>query len=186
MSQEELGLPFLSSEVDQLASQADKEILTQFPRLKAQPNINNLDNKGGLQHPYRLYRFMVPPSMISDRTLAFAGMASPLVTSTAAHIQGLWISAYLDGTLERIPETEDAVRWETVLHSQWGKWRYPMGMTAIIPDFVFDSIPYLDLLLGDLGVKKHRKAGRFAEMIQPYGPGDYRDVVEEFKERRER
>ncbi|GAB7348363.1 hypothetical protein MBLNU459_g6803t1 [Dothideomycetes sp. NU459] len=183
LSDEELGLPFLSTDADPLAEKADREILTEFPRLRAQPQINNPDRKDGLQRPYRQYRFIVPPSMIQDRTLAFAGMASPITTAIAAHVQGLWISAYLDGTLERIPATEDAVHWQAILHSQWDMYKYPLGMAAIIPELVFDVLPYLDLLLRDLGVNNHRKAGWFKEFTQPYGPGDYRGIVDEYKER---
>ncbi|KAL2169068.1 hypothetical protein VTG60DRAFT_6490 [Thermothelomyces hinnuleus] len=51
---------------------------------------------------------------------------------------------------------------------------------ARFPDFVFDAVPYIDLLLGDLGLRMHRKRGWLREMTEPYGPEDYRDLVGEF------
>jgi hypothetical protein len=67
------------------------------------------------------------------------------------------------------------------LHSQFGKWRYPAGYGARFPDFAFDSLPYLDLLLSELGLKAHRKEGRIAEWFTPYGPEDYGDLIGEWR-----
>ncbi|KAL2164834.1 hypothetical protein VTH06DRAFT_130 [Thermothelomyces fergusii] len=75
------------------------------------------------------------------------------------------------------------VRGETLLHARFGRWRYPAGHGARFPDFVFDALPYIDLLLGDLGLRVHRKRGRLAEMTKPYGPEDYRDLANEFAAR---
>ena len=75
----------------------------------------------------------------------------------------------------------DELRRETVLHSRFGRWRYPAGYGARFPDFVFDAVPYLDLLLGDLGLPIYRKTGWVAEATEPYGPEDYRGLVEEWK-----
>lgn len=178
----DLGLPYRSSEAEPLAAKADAAIVSRFPRLKQQPKVITHD-VGGLNHPYRLYRFMVPPSFIEDRSIAFAGLAHSLITSTMAPMQALWISAYLDGKLDRLPESEDEIRWQTMLHTQYNKLRHPTGNAARHPDFVFDGIPYMDLLLGDLGVENHRQPGRVAELIRPYLPENYRTVGDEWKEK---
>lgn len=49
-----------------------------------------------------------------------------------------------------------------------------------VPDFVFDSLPYFDMLLTDLGLKCHRKQGAVAEIFSPYGPADYKGLVGEW------
>ncbi|KAK4125694.1 FAD/NAD(P)-binding domain-containing protein [Parathielavia appendiculata] len=72
------------------------------------------------------------------------------------------------------------LRRETLLHARFGRWRYPAGHGAQFPDFVFDGLPYLDLLVRDLGLRVRRKGGWLAEMAEPYGPEDYRNLVDEF------
>lgn len=200
-----LGLPHLSSNPDTLAARADAEILARFPRLRDQPQLSVTptseslpEEKGGGSdvpteiRPYRLYRFMVPPAFISDRSIGFVGAVMSLTTSICAQTQALWITAYLDGRLplpvassrageEEATATEDDVLWETTLHSQFGKWRFPIGYGPVVPEFVFEALPYTDLLLKDLGLESHRKNGKLAEWFEPYGPEDYRGLVAEWK-----
>ncbi|KAK4251315.1 hypothetical protein C7999DRAFT_28045 [Corynascus novoguineensis] len=96
---------------------------------------------------------------------------------------GFGLSSVSDGqkdTATAITKTAADVRRETRLHARFGRWRYPAGHGMQFPDFVFDALPYIDLLVSDLGLKVHRKSGWLAEMTEPYGPEDYRDLVEEF------
>jgi hypothetical protein len=45
----------------------------------------------------------------------------------------------------------------------------------------FDSLPYVDLLLKDLGLSCHRKGGwGWRELFVPYDQGDYRGLVAEW------
>ncbi|KAK3306696.1 uncharacterized protein B0T15DRAFT_150226 [Chaetomium strumarium] len=151
--------------------------------------------------PWTLYRFMVPPSarfLTRSRDIAFAGILLNFSTAIVAHAQAIWINAFFADELPASvlpplshngsPETQkntksvQEIRRETLLHARFGKWRYPAGHGAQFPDFVFDAVPYIDLLVGDLGLKVHRKGGWLAEMTEPYGPEDYRDLVGEFAE----
>jgi hypothetical protein len=152
--------------------------------------------------PYTLYRFMVPPSpsLLATHDIAFAGMALNFGTSIMAVVQALWIAAYLDGEISSdvIPTNSAAaassdtsqregmakLRRDTLLHARFGRWRYPAGYGARFPDFVFDFVPYMDLLLKDMQLERWRKKGRFAEVLEPYGPEDYKDLVQEWKETR--
>ncbi|KAL2022824.1 hypothetical protein VTK56DRAFT_4355 [Thermocarpiscus australiensis] len=151
--------------------------------------------------PWTLYRFMVPPSarFLQTRDIAFAGVLLNFSTFMVAHAQSVWISAYFNDQLPArvvpplrpgsvhkdagvIPKAKTVaqIRDETVLHARFGKWRYPAGHGAQFPDFVFDALPYVDLLVNDLGLKVHRKKGWLAEITEPYGPEDYKDLVAEF------
>ena len=151
--------------------------------------------------PWGLYRFMVPPSarLLQKRDIAFAGVLLNFSTFLVAYAQAVWINAYFGGELaaavvpplqglappggeneEGEAKTVEELQRETVLHARFGKWRYPAGHGEQFPDFVFDALPYVDLLVGDLGLSVHRKGGWWAEMTDPYGPADYKDLVEEF------
>ena len=130
--------------------------------------------------PFQLYRFITPPAALATRNLAFAGMTTTISTSIVAQAQALWICAFFDAKLDRLPSRETA-QWEAVLHSRFGKWRYPCGYGARLPDFVFDAVPYVDMLLRDVGVKTHRKKSKIAEIWEPYGAADYKGLVNEWK-----
>jgi len=190
-----------------LMDRADKEILERFPRLKQQPVWNKdyvpltdtkgVDSKDEVTPckpltPYMLYHFIVPASerLLRARDTAFVGMLCNFSNVITAHLQGLWISAYFSGKLAIDPaaavgnETAmDALRYQTVLHNRFGKWRYPTDWGNKCPNFIFDAVPYLELLLTDLGLEIYRKTnkGFMAEVTDPYGPEDYRDVNAEWE-----
>ncbi|SPO05416.1 related to dimethylaniline monooxygenase [Cephalotrichum gorgonifer] len=172
-----LGLPISADEKIRLREEADREVLDRFPILINQPVLRYERTKA---EPLRYYRFIVPPSQFSKRNLAFAGMVSTVSTASFANSQALWISAYFDGKLKREPKGDDEIIKEVMLHTQFGKWRYPCGYGDSLPDFSFDALPYVDLLLNDLGLKIHRKATQIAEIVEPYKPRDYRGLTLEW------
>jgi hypothetical protein len=156
--------------------------------------------------PYRLYRFIVPPAFVGTKTLAFAGAYRSPATTIISQAQALWITAFLGDdipsissqatnsdnssttTLTESPDAldkpEDSVdtriMYETVLHTQFGKWRYSRGFGARFPEMWFDCLPYVDLLLKDIGVENRRKNGWYAERFTPYWPKDYIGIVPEY------
>lgn len=183
----DLGLPgnSNSSDLTPLIKEADSKTFASFPRLVSQPPPNP-KARPALETPtheptsYNLYRFMIPPSTTNYRDIAFAGSLMSVATSLIAQTQALWICAYFNLQL-RLPDEEDLL-YETVLHNRFGKWRYPSGYGANFPDFVFDAVPYLDMLLRDLGLKRWRKGGAVKEALEAYGPEDYKNLVGEWLE----
>lgn len=175
---------------------------------------------------YRLFRFIVPPSYFQQRNIVFLGALTSISSSLASQSQALWATAYFAGELaewqpkprnqdsgQEIPGEDAAeggkvvtdqdknhvdseIRWQTILHNRFGRWRYPVGFGARFPDFVFDTLPYVDLLLKDLGIERWRKTktkrraeagggwrgwwNGWREWFTPYGPEDYRGIVEEW------
>lgn len=186
-----------------LLEKADTEILQRFPRLKNQPIWNEnyipLTEQKGINSsdevtpcapltPYMLYHFLIPPSerFLRTRDIAFAGVLSNFSNTIMSHLQGLWISAYFSGRLTRDPAAvvgDQAalmrLQYETVLSNRWGRWRYPTDWGNKAPNWIFDSVPYLDQLQHDLGLNPHRKGG-LAELTSPYGPRDYEHVTDEW------
>jgi hypothetical protein len=185
----ELGLPgHTSAAVQAHIPQADVEILQNCPKLQHQPpsrNINPMaeDPTETAPEPYRLYRFIVPPAFIPSRTLAFAGSYRSPATTIIAQTQALWITAFFDNevpALERTTMDCERVMYETVLHTQFGKWRYSRGFGARFPELWFECLPYVDLLLKDVGIRSRRKGSWWREWCTPYMPRDYVGIVDEY------
>ncbi|RDL37459.1 Uncharacterized protein BP5553_04892 [Venustampulla echinocandica] len=173
------------------------------PLSSADPAIQNEESLSALN----LYRFMVPTDaeLLAAHDIAFAGNLMTITTSIVAQTQALWITAYFDGKVSPLASsasilaanptsqatdaaTEPAkqiasVRYSARLHNRFGKWRTPGGFGATIPDFAFDAMPYLDMLLVDLGLRSRRKAGFLKEVFEPYGPEDYVGIVKEWVNR---
>lgn len=174
-----LGLPQALVEADRLKlnAKADTDVLAMFPRLKDQPELRFKPKEAD---PLRYYRFMVPSTMLESRNLAFAGMVSTVSTAICATVQAAWIAAFLDGKLDRIAETPEEATQEIMLHTQWGKWRYPCGYGASLPDFVFDGLPYVNMLMKDMSINTRRKRGVLKELISPYAPPDFAGILDEW------
>ncbi|MCJ1381655.1 hypothetical protein MMC17_004766 [Xylographa soralifera] len=160
--------------------------------------------------PWRLWRSVAPPSQVvsGEQNLVFLGMLVNITTVVRAEITSLWAYAYLhdllkqplaslstkdkarleidflgmeaDGKAQR--EATERVMYDTALFNRFGKWRYAMGYGTRIPDFVFDSVPFFDLLLGDLGLRSWRKGwGWVGEVFGgSYAQSDYRGLVDEW------
>ena len=177
------ALPHSKDELTTLRANADKEVRDMFPGLKAQPVMRYEHLKDTGVEPLRNYRFIVPANSVAKRNIAFAGMVSTVCTSIFSSVQGLWISAFFDGKLSRVAKNEGEGLKEVMLHTQFEKWRYPYGYGAHLPDFAFDSLPYVDLLVNDLGLRCHRKGSQVQELAEAYKPWDYLGLVEEWVEK---
>lgn len=194
-TQSELGFPTADDPLPPfLIQMADEHILRQLPRLQTQPTFNTkyrpliqeTPAEAGGAHPTRLYRFLIPctPRLSSSHSIAFLGMATTASTMLITQAQALWIAAYFyHPKFLSLPRETSEVQWSTALHTQYCKWRYGVGGHGNRrPDFVFDAMPYIDLLLKDLGMKTKRKETKLKEWMEAYGVEDYKGLVEEFAE----
>ncbi|KAF4991916.1 hypothetical protein FDECE_13858 [Fusarium decemcellulare] len=193
----DLGLPHsTTSQYSGLVAKADSFLMNSFPALQNQPTLNphyrpmnGTSPAEDLREPYRLYRFMVPPKFYDERSIAFAGVVQSISTVFIAQAQGVWMTAYFDGhdpaQLAGLQHDEEKklseIRWQTLLHTQYGKWRCPGGYGCRFPDFVYDGLPYIDLLLSDFGLKTKRKGNFLKELVVPYQTNDYRTLVDEWR-----
>lgn len=175
----DVSLPKSAETIENLSHEADKQVLDMFPGLRDQPELKTEVKPA---NPLRNYRFIVPSRAVAKRNIAFAGMVSTVTTAIFSTVQGLWISAFFDGKLQRLADSEDEVVDEIMLHTQFEKWRYPCGYGASLPDFAFDSIPYVDLLVNDLGLKCHRKKSYWEELFSAYKPRDYDGLSKEWSD----
>ncbi|KAF2868980.1 flavin-binding monooxygenase-like protein-like protein [Massariosphaeria phaeospora] len=196
-----LGLPTRADtyvDDDALVKKAETDIYAQFPYLKERdtsriyhpdPSLRYTQAEDMHQQPYRLYRFLVPPSDLERRSIGFAGALMSLGNASCAYLQSLWLTAYLDGTLEMPPIPTPQLKYETYRDTQYCALRNAMGYGNKFPDLVFDSLPYFDQLMQDLGFDGKRK-GRVlgvtnwgAEAFKSYGPEDYKGLVDAWMKR---
>lgn len=190
-----------AKERHRLASEADASILASFPMLDSSSKKGSSsstktctdDDSASPADPapqppseiLRNHRFMVPAddTHVSGRNLAYAGMISTVSTTILATVQALWICAFFDGKLKREPPAQDELAKEVMLHTQFARWRYPAGRYGLeVPDLAFDSLPYVDLLLKDLGLRSWRKRSWVRELVEAYSPRDYAGLVDEWLE----
>lgn len=168
---------------DPSVMKVDREILEKFPILAKQPYTNPAVK---LEQPsYELYRGAIPPPFVRTRNFAWCGLTPNLSGTVTAGVQALWITAFLDNRLETPPEMlygESEIREMAVWHARFWRWRCPMGMGPVMPDMVFEVLPYLDTLLRDLGLKTRRKGG-WREIVEPYGASDYAGLIDEWRAR---
>ena len=169
-----------------LDAKADIELFERFPILRTSPNSREC--QPGLT-PWRLWRFIAPPSQVRSgtRSLVFLSTITSYQTTIKCELTSLWAYAYLYDALKVQPGTDTDVMYEAALWSRFGKWRCPMGMQGKIADFLHDSMPYYDLLLRDLGLRSWRKGwGLLGEIFGPwYEVKDYRGIVQEWIEMRQ-
>jgi hypothetical protein len=175
------------NEVD-LINQTERELFDRYPFLDRDTSRNyhpdsslrHAQSIKTTQQPHRLYRFMVPPALLQDRSIVFAGALYCLGAFPLAYIQSLWIAAFFDDKLA-LPST-DVLR-ETYRDTQYFVLRNATGYGKVSPDLVFDSLPHFDVLLRDLGLQARRKGSELAEVWKSYGPEDYKGLLEEWMEK---
>lgn len=73
--------------------------------------------------------------------------------------------------------------YDTALFNRYGKRRTPYGFGFRNPDLVFEAIPYVDLLVGDIGLSAWRKGwGWVGELFGGcYDQKEYRGLAEEWR-----
>ena len=115
--------------------------------------------------------------------LAYAGALFSVTGCLTAQTQALWIAAFLSGKLETAARPVQELEYEAYLHTQFCKHRSPIGFSSRNADFSSDSMPFIDLLLKDLGLKVYRKSNSFAEFFEAYSKDDYRNLASEWLEK---
>ncbi|KAJ5355551.1 monooxygenase [Penicillium cataractarum] len=194
-TEHEIGFPWAADPIDQeLIRQAREDIHTRLPMLHTGPESRTYhtnDAEGQIHtsetvlHPFRLARFIVPPRLWDDHSIAFLGTVTTFNTPLVAEVQALWALVYLNhgSELHHHHQDKESIISETALHTEFCSLRSPAGHGVRTADFVFEVMPYLDLLLGDLGLRTARKGSWWEGLFVPHQPRDYAGLVEEWKAR---
>ncbi|KAI2609238.1 FAD/NAD(P)-binding domain-containing protein [Hypoxylon sp. NC1633] len=135
------------------------------------------------QKKWRLYRRAVPVEMAArgDRSLAVLGQIHTIQTPLLAEVQSLWAILYLLGEVE-VPDAS-AMATEVALWNAWTRKRY-LNQGQKFPYSLYDFLPYIDSIFGDLGLVSHRKSNMVAELLSPYKAEDFNGFVDEYLEKR--
>lgn len=133
--------------------------------------------------PYRLYRFLVPPGghFLKMRNLAFIGAHRSFHAVIVAQCQALWITAFFQDNLLHLDRAN--VLSDTIFHTEYERLRRPReagGSGNRYPDLVFDSIPYVDLLLEDIGLRSLRKDTTWGNIFKSLTLQDYQGLTQEY------
>ncbi|KAI1148132.1 flavin-binding monooxygenase-like protein-like protein [Nemania diffusa] len=178
-----LGLPFPkdiepqeeAAKWEKLVRKADKQVLDRFVMLRNPPKHYH---KYETRTPYRLYQTMAP---VHDDSILFMNHIVAGAKLFAAEAQAIWAVAYWD---KSFAFPSPAERERDIAHMcAWNKRRYlsngELGNFA-----AFDSVPYVDRLLDEIGVTSHRKKGWLGNMFAPIMPADLGKVWHEYLARR--
>ncbi|KAL2857606.1 hypothetical protein BJX68DRAFT_278798 [Aspergillus pseudodeflectus] len=192
--EQELGFPWAADPLDKtLVTQARRDIYTRLPMLCTAPDKRTYSAKDAdgqhinepVLHPFRLARFIVPPKLWDNHSIAMLGTVTTFNTSLVTEVQALWALIYLNhgSDLAYHHQDKELILRETALHTEFCALRSPADHGARNADFVFEVLPYLDLLLGDLGLRTMRKGSWWRNLFVPHQPRDYAGLVEEWKAR---
>jgi dimethylaniline monooxygenase (N-oxide forming) len=167
----------------QLEAQGSEAVDELFPVLSNPPaglHAQDLGPQKPSEGPTRHYRRIISPYLAAqgDRSLFFLCMLHTVSTPLVVEMQSLWGVAFMLGKLD-VPSLDEMEK-EAALWNAWTKKRYP-GIGRSHSYALFDFQSYLDQLLGDLGVRTHRKGNIFADMFCPSRPRDYLGVGDEYR-----
>ncbi|KAK8136725.1 hypothetical protein PG984_004665 [Apiospora sp. TS-2023a] len=135
--------------------------------------------------PNRHYRRLIVPEMAArgDRSILFPGQIHSVFTSLTGEVQALWGAAYMLGYLD-VPG-QDEMELEAATFNAWTRKRY-LEQGKKHAYFIYDYLSYIDTLIRDLGLKVGRKGTMFAEQFEPYKPQDYKGLIREYLDTREK
>ncbi|KAL4756409.1 uncharacterized protein BDW70DRAFT_166139 [Aspergillus foveolatus] len=190
--EQELGFPWTPDSLDpELVKQTRKDIYTRLPMLRTFPEARDYHGKHAqgqdanetVLHPFRLARFIVPPVLWDDHSIAFLGTVTTFNTPLVTEVQALWALVYLNhgSQLHYNHHDKESLVRKTALHTEFCALRSPADHGARNADFVFEVLPYLDMLLQDLGLRTARKGSWWKNLFLPHQPRDYAGLVEEWK-----
>ncbi|KAK7977037.1 dimethylaniline monooxygenase [Apiospora saccharicola] len=160
----------------ELISHAKEKLHFEYPKLIFSGRRNQ--SKYPKDPQRRLYRHMVPLHLCAQQqhnNLAFIGFPQSVLTGLVAQAQALWITAWMQGRLRTPPKDARSRSEWAHLQAEYHRMRH---LGSAFPDLALDSIPYIDLQLGDLGLSSKRKKGWLKELLGQYGPQDYKGIVD--------
>lgn len=127
----------------------------------------------------QLYRHILHPRI---PRLAFAGYNHGFLHVPGVEMAALWLAAVLRGDLTLPPADEMERRIEDIRRWKRDNALFePSRGVAVSTRFH----QYLDVLLGDLGLRPYRKPNPIAEALEAYSAADYDGIFDEYQRSRD-
>lgn len=156
-----------------LTKEADEYVKKKYPLLANPPAHSH---KNIEMTPYRLYNGIAP---LNDDSILFMNHITAGNKFFAAEAQAIWAVAYFDEKII-LPSIEEREK-KIATWIAWCRRRYlsngERGNFA-----AFDSVPYVDKLLNDIGLTAHRK-GWLRDLFEPLRPVDLGKAWREYLDR---
>lgn len=149
---------------------ADDIICNRFHILKSPPVHVHIEED---RTPYHLYRNIAP---LTDDSIVFINHATFANKLLAAEVQAMWAVAYFDGNINvpREAKERDIAMWIA-----WCKRRY-LSNGSLANSAAFDSVPYVDTLLEEMGVSAHLDKGWWRNWVGTLWPADLGRAWDEY------
>jgi len=173
----------------QLDQEAENTVDELLPYLKNSQsttrNVFRLERTAGghklLHGPSRHYRRLIVPKLAAtgDRSIIFPGFIHTIFTPTVSEVQALWGVAFLLGLHN--PPSQSEMELEVAEWNAWSRKRY-VSQGKKHAYAIFDFLPYVDVMLKDIGVNPRRKQNWFKNLFMPAYPREYRGMQEEFRQ----
>lgn len=134
----------------------------------------------------RLYHSILSPSksVLQRRNLVYLGMHQSVHTVIVAQAQALWATAFFQGRITSLGQkSAEQLRYDAHVETEYERIKRPKeggGARGQYLDLVFDTLPYVDSLLQEIGVRTRRKTSWLGEVFVPYTVRDYRGIVREW------
>lgn len=168
---------------DDLNTQAEKDLLHAYPILHTAPEYHK---KPLTVTPFRLYRHIVPPSLVThdDHSLVFLGLLTNLSFAIYSEVAALWAVSWMEGMLDSktLPASKAELDYGIAKFNTWSAMRYvARGRTRMMAGGEIQDI--IDLLMRDLGLEIHRGRSWVRDAFLPYRAQDYKGIVQDVLER---
>ncbi|XP_071703793.1 probable flavin-containing monooxygenase 1 [Rutidosis leptorrhynchoides] len=113
-----------------------------------------------------LYRECIHPQFPQLAIIGFSDCLSNLFIS---EMRSRWLTTLLEGAF-KLPSIKDmqkdVAKWDKYMKESCGEYEHRSSITTL-------EIWYNDQLCKDMGMKRMRKKGLWANLFEPYGPMDY-------------
>jgi dimethylaniline monooxygenase (N-oxide forming) len=178
----DLGLPYPKSLEDPVTNKkwedlvhtADKQILSRFMILRDPPPHTHL---GESRTPYRLYNGI---ASLTDPSIVFLNHVTFANKTAGAEIQAMWATAYFDGNVVIPPISERERNVATWI--AWNKRRY-LSNGELGVNLTLDVVPYIDVLMKEMGLTRHKGKGWLRDFFAPVLPADLGRAWKEYLEK---
>jgi dimethylaniline monooxygenase (N-oxide forming) len=182
-SKKQLGIPYPKLQKtegderwDELVASADAAITARFPILRNPPPHPYVEPK---DTPFRLYRGMAP---LHDNSILFMNHLVLVNKLFAAEGQAMWAVAWFD---KKITASLDTRERRVAMWTAWCERRY-LSPGALADKAAFDMVPYIDTLLEEMGLSKHRRKGWLSDFFGAVMPADLGRAWTEYLEMEKR